>query len=78
LRWDPPTTYTDGAALAVAGYRLHYGAAPSAYTASIDVGSASTYTFSGLAAGTYYFSVTAYDAAGNESVFSNEVSKTIN
>lgn len=34
-------------------------------------------TVEGLISGTYYFAVTTYDTSGNESEFSNEVSKTI-
>jgi hypothetical protein len=36
-----------------------------------------TYVFASLSSGTHYFAVTAYDSAGNESVFSNEASKEI-
>jgi hypothetical protein len=37
-----------------------------------------SYSLSGLAGGkTYYFAVTAVDGSGNESPYSNEVSKTI-
>ncbi|MEW6109464.1 MAG: fibronectin type III domain-containing protein [Nitrospirota bacterium] len=35
------------------------------------------YTFNNLSPGIYYFSVTAYDSSGNESIFSNEVSRKI-
>jgi len=42
------------------------------------VGNVTTYTVAGLNRGTrYYFVATAYDAANNESVFSNEVFKDI-
>lgn len=37
-----------------------------------------SYGISGLASGTWYFSVTAYDSAGTESVFSNTASHTVN
>lgn len=37
-----------------------------------------SYTATGLARGTLYFAVTAYDSAGNESVFSNSVAHTVN
>jgi PKD repeat protein len=61
----------------VSGYRLHYGQASRNYTASIDVGSQTNYTITGLQEGkTYYFAATAISSAG-ESGFSNEASKAI-
>lgn len=48
------------------------------YTTVIDVMNTTTYTIKNLPEGfTYYFAVTAYDINGNESGFSNEVSKNI-
>ena len=59
----------------MAGYKVYRALAPGAYGApltTIPVGTV-TYQASGLvSATTYYFTVTAYDTAGNESVFSNE------
>jgi hypothetical protein len=46
------------------------------YGHSINVGNQTTYTVTGLGNGTYNFAVTAYDASGNQSDFSNEASKT--
>lgn len=79
LSWDPPTTNADGTPLTdLAGYKLYYGTTSGNYTNSVDVGNINTYKISGLAEGlTYYFTVTAYDAAGNESEYSNEAIKTI-
>ncbi len=64
------------------GYRVYYGTTRGNYLqargAGVNAGSATQYTASGLNTGqTYYFAVTAYDAAGNESGFSSEVSKLI-
>lgn len=60
---------------AVAGYNLYYGTSSGNYTNKVNVGNVTTATIPDLAAGvTYYFSATAYDAAGNESDFSNETS----
>src|SRR3972149_7046251 len=79
LTWDPPTTNTDGTPLtALAGYKIHYGTTSGNYTTVIDVGNVTTYTVTNLTNNvTYYFATTAYDSSGNESGFSNEVSKTI-
>jgi hypothetical protein len=78
LSWDPPTTYTDGTPLTdLSGYKVYYGAASSNYSQTINVGNTNTYTVTNLSDGTFYFAVTAYDVSGNESAYSNEVSKTI-
>jgi Fibronectin type III domain len=72
LAWDPPT---DGL---TTGYVLSFGGAPSTYAQQVDVGFATSYTISGLNDGsTYYFVVRAYDASGNLSALSAEVSATI-
>jgi hypothetical protein len=72
LTWD---------AVAVAtGYRIYFGTSPGNYLqpSGVDVGPFTTYPVMGLSSGTtYYFAVTAYDVSLNESVFSNEVCKTI-
>ncbi len=76
LSWDAPTTNTDGSPLAdLAGYKLYYGTSSGSYSQTINVGTTSSYTVTGLLGGTYYFAVTAYDSEGNESAYSNEVSK---
>jgi hypothetical protein len=80
LTWVAPTENTDGTALTdLAGYRIHYGTSASELTQEIDVaGTASTtYVVSGLAAGTYYFAVTAYSSVGSESAESDMANKTI-
>jgi hypothetical protein len=66
----------------VRGYRVYFGTASRSYIqprgGGIDAGGATAFTVSGLQPGrTYYFAVTAYDGAGNESEFSSEVSKAI-
>lgn len=78
LTWDPPTTNMDGTPLTdLGGYKAYWGTTSGNYGSVISVGNVLTYTTTGLPDGTYYFAVTAYDIAGNESDFSNEVSKTI-
>jgi len=64
------------------GYRVYYGTASGSYVqsrgAGVVAGNNTRYTVSGLTSGrTYYFAVTAYDATGNESAYSAEVSKMV-
>jgi hypothetical protein len=66
----------------VAGYRVYWGTAPRTYNqalgSGLGAGTSTSYTVGNLPSGrTYYFAVTAYDAAGNESTFSSEASKTM-
>jgi hypothetical protein len=57
---------------------VYQGTTAGSYGPSIDIGNGTTYTASNLQTGlTYYFAITAYDASGNESSPSNEVSKYI-
>lgn len=77
LAWDAP----EGAP-SVSGYRLYYGNASGMYEqalgAGISTGNVTTYTVEGLNQATrIYFTVTAVDAQGNESGYSNEVSKDL-
>ncbi len=78
LTWDPPTTNADGTPLTdLAGYKIYYGTSPDNYTVVINVGNVTIYRIDNMPLGTYYFAVTAYDTAMNESDYSNEVSKII-
>jgi Fibronectin type III domain len=72
LAWDTDTDPT------VVGYNnLDYGTSSGSLTQTENVGNVSTATVPGLTAGeTYYFAVTAYNAAGVNSAYSNEVSFT--
>ena len=74
LLWDAPVN-------SVTGYRVYYGTSSRSYSQALGSGAfvaTSTYVVTGLQSGrTYYFAVTAVDAAGVESGFSNEASKTI-
>ena len=59
----------------LAGYTVYYGQASGVYEHVLDAGLGTRVTISGLEPGTrYYFVVTAYDAYGNESRPSDEVS----
>ena len=63
---------------AVVGYKLHYGDTPGSYTKTLDTGKMTSLTVDDLAEGqTYYFASTAYDSAGNQSGYSNEVAKFV-
>lgn len=80
LSWQAPTTNSNGTALTdLAGYHIHYGTSASSLNQTIDVPNpgTSTYTVTGLTAGTWYFAITAYTTSGLESSLSNEGSKTI-
>ena len=59
----------------IAGYVVHWGTQPGAYTSSSNVGNVTTQQVTGLADGTvYYFAVKAYNTAGLMSGYSSEVS----
>jgi hypothetical protein len=66
LAWD--------ASAGATGYIIHYGSASRQYTMIVDVRNTTTAALSALdLAKVYYMAVTAYDDAGNESDFSNEI-----
>jgi hypothetical protein len=72
LAWDK------NAEADIAGYKLHYGSASRTYDHTQDVANSTAYTISDLDEGTtYYLAVTAYNSAGQESDFSEEVVHTI-
>ena len=80
LSWTAPAYNANGSPVTgLAGYNIYYGTDPSNLTKSIDVAGASTttYTVTGLSAGTYYFAVSAYNSEGVDSALSNIGQKTI-
>ena len=81
MRWTAPTLNTDGSALTnLAGYRVKWGTSPTLATSSTrDIANPATLTtgFTGLAQGTWYFGVLAYNSAGVESALSEIRSKAI-
>ena len=78
LSWYPPVNADGTIFTGFTGYKLLVGNASRTYTQTIDVGNTTTYALNNLSEGLpYYFAVTDYDASGNESGYSNEVSKTL-
>ncbi|MBU5614626.1 malectin domain-containing carbohydrate-binding protein [Geomonas azotofigens] len=72
IAWSAPTDSTG-----VTGYKVHIGGTSGNYSQHVDVGSTTSYSASSLTDGsTYYFAVTAYNAAGSESAYSNEISRS--
>ena len=74
LTWNASTSSD------AAGYKVYQATASGAYGAPVATlqGNATNYVATGLRSGTtYFFVVTAFDNAGNESLRSNEVSKSI-
>lgn len=62
----------------LAGYKIYHGKSSRNYTVSINVGKVTEYTVDQLSEGVaYFFVVTAYDLAGNESGYSQEVSAQV-
>jgi hypothetical protein len=71
VAWDPNPN-------PVAGYILYYGTASGTYTTSVDCSTATVWSVAGLTDGQqYYFALTAYDASGLQSSFSNEVTTIV-
>ena len=70
LNWDAPTLNVDGTPLTdLASYRIYYGTSATSLNTTIDLNNAglTTYTVDNLSLGTYYFSMTAFNSAGEES-----------
>ena len=69
LTWLPNTEAD------VQGYKVYYGTSLGNYQVQTDVGKISQYRIDNLSENTtYYFTLTAYDTAGNESDFATPVS----
>jgi hypothetical protein len=67
LQWNPNTDPS------VVGYNLYYGGTSRNYTNVINLGAATNAVVDDLTEGkTYFFAVTAYDASGDESDYSEE------
>lgn len=80
VRWTPPTKNTDGSPLTdLAGYRIYYGNTPTdlSRTATVSSPLVAIYLLDGLAAGTWYVAMTAYNSAGASSDLSTTASATV-
>jgi hypothetical protein len=80
LTWNPPTQNTDGSPLTdLAGYRVYWGTSQGSYTNSATISNPglSSYVVDQLTPATWYFAVTAVNAAGAESAHSNTASMQI-
>jgi hypothetical protein len=81
VSWVPPTQNADGSTLTdLSGYKIHYGTATGQYTDSVAVNTAgvTSYSLESLPKGTVYIAMTAVNAEGAESDFSQEVSVMVN
>lgn len=77
LSWSPPTTRADGTLLTnLAGYKIYRGTEQSVLPLAVTINNPGTvsYDHAGLAAGTYWYAMTAFDSAGLESDFSPKLS----
>lgn len=81
LSWVPPTLYTDNSPLStLGGYNIYYGTSPGTYPNKISVSNPglTSYVVGNIKTNTtYYFVITAYDANGVESDYSNTASAYI-
>ena len=80
LTWHPPAANTDGSALSdLAAYKVYWGTTQGTYPYSARIANATarSYTVNNLGSGTWYFVVTAQNAAGLESPYSNVWHKTV-
>ena len=81
LSWVAPVTNVDGTALTdLAGYKLYFGRVGGNLTESRDINNANatTYLVQNLDAGNWRFVLTAVNASGQESRFSDEATFSIN
>lgn len=71
-------TWTANTESDLAGYKIYSGTQSGVYGTPISVGTVTSHVLTNLMNGTtYFFTITAYDTAGNESLYSSEQSKSI-
>lgn len=79
INWIPPEENVDGSPLTdLERYRIYYGPGSRSYSNSIDVTdpAATSHMFS-ASSGEYFVTMTAVDIDGNESVYSNEILRSV-
>lgn len=76
----PPVTLKWDAVVddALVGYKVYRGIESRVYIVSVDVGNVTSYPLLLLPSGLHYFAVTAYNADGEESAYSDEVTYQVN
>ena len=80
LEWMPPQSNTDGSyASDLAGYVIYWGTEPGSYDQQVRIDNVGLTAFvvDNLHPATYYFAVTAFNTAGIESDYSNEVERLV-
>jgi hypothetical protein len=79
LSWQAPTHNVDGSPVGkLSGYKIYWGSSPRHYTQSVRINDAGTTSHQlALAPGTHYFAMTALTSDGEESDYSNEISKHV-
>jgi hypothetical protein len=70
-------TWAANAETDLAGYKLYVGTTSGVYSRIVDVGKVTSYVISLPKGVTYFFALTAYDNAGNESGRSAELSRSL-
>lgn len=79
VEWIPPTENVDGTPLTDgAGFRVYYGPASRQYDSMVEVSDwQTTHQLLLLPPGESFIAATAYDVDGNESAYSNEVTRVV-
>jgi hypothetical protein len=80
LEWMPPQVNTDGSVASdLAGYVIYWGTEPGNYDQQVRIDNVglTAYVVDSLRPATYYFTATAFNSAGVESDFSNEVLRSV-
>ena len=80
LEWQPPQSNTDGSFAAdLGGYVVYWGTEPGNYDQQLRIDNVglTAYVVDSLRPATYYFAATAFNSAGIESDFSNEVMRSV-
>ncbi|MEQ8486952.1 MAG: hypothetical protein RIB46_21525 [Pseudomonadales bacterium] len=80
VSWQPPTENVDGSPVDdLSGYRIYLGNISRQYTDEVAVSDpGATNRSIELPSGAYYIAMTAVDAQGNESAYSNEIVRSVN